>query len=189
MKIAIFSDKDLDAREGALQLLTKYASKSPEVIFPVTEKNQRFATSIITLCKQLGITTTAYSDHEDTLADTTEYASDPVISVIHQLTVGDAVGIMWTDSDDDHFILHSVEDLALDVWDITAGLTAVETHSMSGLDPDHIRDVMLEAMEDFVDILATYVAATVMDSLGKAVAEHLAEALDKKDISPFGEEE
>ena len=189
MKIAIFSEKDKDAREGTLQLLTKYASKSPEVIFPATEETRTFTTSIINLCKQLGITTTAYSDHEDTLADTTEYSSDPVISVIHQLTVGDAVGIMWTDSDDDHFVLHSVEDLALDVWDITAGLTAVETHPVSGLDPEHIRDVLLEAMEDFVDLLATYVATTVMDSLGKAVAEHITEALDKKDISPFGEEE
>lgn len=189
MKIGIFSERNEDAREGALQLLTKYANKSPEVFFPVTEDNITFATSVAHLCKQLGITTTAYTDHEFTLADTVEFSNDPVLSVIYQLEKGDAVGIMWDDSEEDHLVLHSVEDLALDVWDISEGLAAIETHEVNGLDPEHIRTAMLETIEDFVDLLSTYVASAVMESLGKAIAEHITETLDKKDISPFGDEE
>lgn len=189
MRIAIFSEVDKDAREGALQLLTKYASKSPEVIFPVTADNVTFATSIANLCKQLGIPTTAYTEHDFTLADENEDAVDAVTSTIYQLQKGDAVGIMWTDSEEDHFVLHSVEDLALDVWDITEGLAAIETHDIGGLNPDLLRDAMMETMEEFIDLLAAYVATSVMESLGKAVAEHIAETLDKKDISPFGDEE
>lgn len=189
MKIAIFSEHNKNAHEGALQLLTKYASKSPEVIFPVTEDNQAFATSVANLCKQLGIPTTAYSSHEFTLADDTEFAEDEVMAVIHQLEKGDAVGIMWSDSEHDHFILHSVEDLALDVWDITNGLAVVESQMMGPLDPDALRDAMMDAFEDFVDLMATYVAATVLNSLGQAVEEHLRDAIDKKDISPFDDGE
>lgn len=190
MKIAIFSEANKDAREGTLQLLTKYASKSPEVIFPVTEDNITFATSVANLCKQLGIPTTAYTEHDFTLADESEESLDAVIATIYQLQKGDAVGIMWTDSEEDHFVLHSVEDLALDVWDITEGLAAIESHDIAGgLDPERLRDAMMEKMEDFIDLLSAYVATSVMESLGKAVAEHIAETLDKKDISPFGDEE
>jgi hypothetical protein len=188
MKIAIFSVDDKDAHDGALQLLTKYASKSPEVIFPVSANNQMFAASIATLCKALGIKTTAYSSHEFTLADETEYADDEVMAVIHQLQKGDAVGIMWNDSEDDHLVLHAVEDLAIDVWDITEGLAAVESHPMGALDPDALRDAMMDSFEDFVDLMATYVAATVLNSIGQAVEENIIDLLDKKDISPFDDE-
>ena len=189
MKIAIFSEKDKDAHEGTLQLLTKYASKSPDVIFPVTADNVTFATSVAHLCKQLGIHTTAYTDHEFTLSDMQEYASYPTISVLHQLNVGDAVGIMWTDSEEDHFVLHNVEDLALDVWDISNGLSVIESTTVGPLDADALRDAMMDSFEEFVDIMATYVAAQVLNSLGQAVEEHLSDMIDKKDISPFDEGE
>lgn len=189
MKIAIFSEQDKDAHDGALQLLTKYASKSPEVIFPVSANNHKFATSVANLCKQLGIHTTAYSSHEFTLADETKFAENEVMAAVHHLETGDAVGIMWTGSEHDHFILHSVEDLALDVWDITEGLSVVEAHPMMPLNPDDLRDAMMDSFEEFVDLMATYVAAQVLNSLGQAVEEHLQDMIDKKDISPFDDEQ
>lgn len=189
MKIAIFSEKDTDARDGALQLLTKYANKSPEVIFPVSANNQKFATSLVHLCKHLGIPTTAYSSHEFTLADETKYADDEVVAVVHHLEKGDAVGIMWTDSEHDHFILHSVEDLALDVWDITEGLASIDSYQIGPLDPESLRDEMLSVFEEFVDIMAAYIAANVMNSIGQAMGEQLIDLLDKKDISPFTDDE
>ena len=188
MKIAIFSEYNKDAYEGALQLLTKYASKSPEVIFPVSEDNQDFATSVAELCKKINIKTTAYSSHEFTLADETEYAEDEVMAVVHQLEKGDALGIMWNDDDYDHFILHSVEDLALDVWDITEGLALIEHRNTGPLDPDTLRDAMMNSFEEFVDLMATYVAATVLESLGQAVEEHMGDMISKKDISPFDDD-
>jgi hypothetical protein len=189
MKIAIFSELDKDAHEGALQLLTRYANKSPEVIFPVSEDNQQFATSVGNLCKQLGIRTTAYCSHEFSLADEVEYADDEVVAVLHQLEKGDAIGILWRDSEYDHFVLHSVEDLALDVWDITKGLSAIEHSSLGPLDPDALRDAMMDSFEEFVDLMATYVAATVLSSITQAVEENIRDMVDKKDISPFDEEQ
>lgn len=189
MKIAIFSEQDKDAHDGALQLLTKYASKSPEVIFPVSANNQKFAASVANLCKQLGIPTTAYTSHPFTLADDVEFSEDEVTAVIHQLEKGDAVGIMWNGGDHDHFVLHSVEDLALDVWDISEGLATLESHPMLPLDPDELREAMMDSFEEFVDLMATYVAATVLNSIGQAVEEHLTDMLDKKDISPFDDGE
>lgn len=189
MKIAIFSEKNRDAREGTLQMLTKYASKSPEVIFPVTEENQEFAVTVTALCTQVGIPTTAYADHDIRTADTTVYSEDPVKSVIYQLEKGDAVGIMWSDSEHDHLILHSVEDLALDVWDITEGLATIGAHSIESLTPEDLRNALLDSIDDMVDVLATYVAGLVLDSLGRAALEQLTEMLDKKDISPFDDEE
>jgi hypothetical protein len=41
----------------------------------------------------------------------------------------------------------------------------------------------------FVDLLAAFVAETVMESLSEAVAEHMLDAETKKDISPFKDEE
>ena len=189
MKIAIFSEQDKDAREGALQLLTKYASKSPEVIFPVKATNQMFATSVASLCKQLGIQTTAFSSHEFTHADSTHITDEEVLAVVHQLEKGDAIGMLFTDSEQDHAIIHSVEDLALDIWDITEGLSVIEHHTFGPIDPDEIRDAMMDSFEEFVDLLATYVATTVMDSITQAVAENIADMLDSKDISPFTDEE
>jgi hypothetical protein len=38
-------------------------------------------------------------------------------------------------------------------------------------------------------LLAAFVAETVMDSLSEAVAQHMMDAENKKDISPFKDEE
>ena len=40
----------------------------------------------------------------------------------------------------------------------------------------------------FIDLMCAFVASTVMDSLGQAIAEHLIENEGKKDINPFEEE-
>jgi len=48
---------------------------------------------------------------------------------------------------------------------------------------------MHKAMDVFIDMMAAYIASTVMDSLGQAVMEHLLDQEDKKDISPFDEQE
>lgn len=188
MNIAIFSEYNADAT-SVVQILTKYASKSPDVIFPVTTKNQEFASAVAHICKTLGITTTAYTDHTFTLANETIESIDPVREVLHQLEKGDAVGIVWTDGQYDHDVLHSVEDLALDVWDITEGLAAIEHASADVLSPEVLRSALLEVVDELVDLFSAYIATTVMQSLNKAVVEYIEDALDNKDISPFDNEE
>ena len=47
---------------------------------------------------------------------------------------------------------------------------------------------MISTMGKFVDLLAAFVANTVMESLGQAVAQHLMESeedMDKRDFNPF----
>jgi hypothetical protein len=58
-----------------------------------------------------------------------------------------------------------------------------------GMNPDDLHAGMHKAMDVFIDMMAAYIASTVMDSLGQAVMEHLLDQEDKKDISPFDEQE
>jgi demethoxyubiquinone hydroxylase (CLK1/Coq7/Cat5 family) len=58
-----------------------------------------------------------------------------------------------------------------------------------GMDPDELHDGMHKALGVFVDMMSAFIATTVMESLGQAVVQHLNEQVDKKDISPFDDEE
>jgi hypothetical protein len=60
------------------------------------------------------------------------------------------------------------------------------------MDSDEIHDELISTMGKFVDLLAAFVANTVMESLGQAVAEHLLmseEDFGKKDFNPFDDME
>jgi hypothetical protein len=87
--------------------------------------------------------------------------------------------------------LHSVEDLAIDVWDITEGLDPIELEpdEYDGMDSHGLHDAMHKHLGMFVDLLAAFVAETVMDSLSEAVAQHIIEAETKRDVSPFKDED
>ena len=197
MKIAVFSDDDLDVAEGIDQLLTKYSEQSPEVLFPVKTDYDDFSQSIIRKCLENQVKVTAFlSDATDVghiikQVDSFVVCEDPVNDLLRQLSTGDAVGIVWTDSLTDHLIIHTVEDLALDTWDITDGMDPIEMdeNPFLGMDPDDLHDGMHKALGVFVDMMSAFIASTVMESLGQAVVQHLNEQVDKKDISPFDDEE
>lgn len=197
MKIAIFSDDDLDVSRGIDLLLTKYSEDSPEVIFPGMPNQDNFTQSIIRKCVENSVKVTMYFRNaaglDHLLKQTDEFiiCEDPVQEVIRQLSADDAIGIVWTDSLDDHLILHSVEDLALDIWDITDGIDPIEIDDdpFIGLDSDDLHEGMEKALLVFMNMMAAYIANTVMESLGHAVAQHLDEQINKKDISPFDDME
>jgi hypothetical protein len=198
MKIAIFSEDDLDVSQGIDDLLTKYSEQSPEVLFPVKTGYDSFSQSIIRKCLENSVKVTAHiSDAVDVehilqQVDSFVVCEDPVQDVLRQLSPGDAIGIVWTDSLTDHLILHSIEDLALDTWDITEGMDAIELEPddlFAGMDSDELHDGMHKALGVFVDLMSAYIASTVMDSLGQAVVDHLMEQERKKDVSPFEDEE
>jgi len=197
MKIAVFSEDDLDVSLGIDQLLTKYSEQSPEVLFPVKTNYEYFSQSIIRKCLENQVKVTAFlSDATDVghiikQVDSFVVCEDPVNDLLRQLSTGDAVGIVWTDSLTDHLIIHTVEDLALDTWDITDGMDPIEMdeNSFLGMDPDDLHDGMHKALGVFVDMMSAFIASTVMESLGQAVVQHLNEQVDKKDISPFDDEE
>jgi len=197
MKIAVFSEDDLDVSLGIDELLTKYSEQSPEVLFPVKTNYNDFSQSIIRKCLANQVKVTAFlSDATDVghiikQVDSFVVCEDPVNDLLRQLSTGDAVGIVWTDSLTDHLILHTVEDLALDTWDITDGMDPIELdeNQFLGMDPDELHDGMHKALGVFVDMMSAFIASTVMESLGQAVVQHLNEQVEKKDISPFDDEE
>lgn len=199
MKIAVFSEDDLDVSAGIDALITKYSEQSPEVIFPVKTDYDDFSQSIIRKCLENKVKVTAFlSDATDVghiikQVDGFVVCENPVQDVLRQLSPGDAIGIVWTDSLSDHLILHSVEDLALDTWDITDGMDPIDIddseNPFMNMDPDDLHDGMHKALSVFVDMMSAFIASTVMESLGQAVVQHLNDQLDKKDISPFDDEE
>lgn len=197
MKIAIFSEENFEITDGIDQIITKYAEQSPEVIFPVKPGQDDFSQSVIRKCLENRVKATVYFrnafglDHLLKQADDFVVCDDPVQEVLRQLTLGDAVGIVWSDSVTDHVILHMVEDLALDVWDVTDGLDPIELDEdpFISMDADELHEGMHKAIRVFADMMAAYIANTVMESLGQAVAQHLDEQDNKKDISPFDDME
>jgi hypothetical protein len=116
---------------------------------------------------------------------------NPVKEVLLQLSTGDSLSLVWDDSPQAHFALHTVEDLALDTWDITDGLDVLEISpdDFADMSTNELHDSMMKHLGMFVDLLAAFVAETVMESLSEAVAEHMLDAETKKDISPFKDEE
>ena len=197
MKLAIFSDENFEITDGIDQIITKYAEQSPEVIFPVKPGQDDFSQSVIRKCLENRVKVTVYFrnaeglDHLLKQADDFVVCDDPIQEVLRQLTVQDAVGIVWSDSISDHLILHKVEDLALDVWDVTDGLDPIELDEdqFLNMEADELHDAMHKAIRVFADMMAAYIANTVMESLGQAVEQHLNEQENKKDISPFDDME
>lgn len=194
MKIAIFSTENLDISKGIDQLITKYSEQSPEILFPVKVGQDDFSQSVIRKCLENRVKVTIYFkdatnlDHLLKQADDITICDEPVNEVLHQLSPGDAVGIVWTDSLEDHLVLHTLEDLALDVWDVTDGIDQIEIDdAFESMDPDDLHDAMHKTFGILLDMMAAYVATTVMDSLGQAVMEHLENQL-RKNIHPFDEE-
>ena len=101
MKIALFSDDDLDVSVGLDLLITKYAEQSPEVIFPAKVNQDDYTQSIIRKCLENSVKVTMYFknaeglDHLLKQTDDFILCEDPVQEVLRQLTLGDAVGIVW----------------------------------------------------------------------------------------------
>lgn len=196
MKIAIFSDDNLDVSKGIDQLLTKYSEKSPEVIFPASVDQDDFSQSIIRKCIENKVKVTvcfrnaAGLDHLLKQADDIVICDDPTKEVLRQLSVGDSVGIVWTDSIADHLVLHYVEDLALDIWDITGDLDPIEIDDpFIGMDSEDLHDGMHKAITVFVDMMVAFIASTVMESIRQAAIEHIMKNPDTKNFSPFEDDE
>jgi hypothetical protein len=196
MKLAIISFEDVDVTRGLNAILDHYADKSPEVFFPVSPDEEDFSQSVLRVCIDRNVKVTAFFDnvfgvdHILNQASDTVITDDPVGELLRQLNTGDAIGIVWNDEIEEHHVVHSVEDLALDTWDITEGLDKIQIDDdFNDLGSDELHDALMKHLGMFVDLLAAFVASTVMESLSQAVAEHLANEIGKKDIFPKRDDE
>lgn len=194
MNIAVISFANHDATNGIHLLLEKYKDKNPTILLPVTKQTEEFVQSVLRDAIDKGVKVTCFFesavglDHILKQADDISLTENPVKEVVRHLKPGDAIGIVWDDSPQSHAIVHGVEDLALDVWDIYDGLDPVDTDDFDlSLDSDDIHKEMMATMGKFVDLMCAFVANLVMASLSEAVAEHImmSEDDDKKDIDPF----
>jgi len=197
MKIAVISYQDIDVTDGIDDLIEKYGVEDTTVLIPILKRDKQFTNSVMQACIDHGVKTHVYFITADGLDDTLGKASDitltdnPVKEVLMHLGMNDALALVWDDSPQAHFALHTVEDLALDTWDITDGLDIleIEPDDFADMSANELHDAMFKHLGMFVDLLAAFVAETVMESLSEAVAEHLLDSETKKNISPFKEDE
>ena len=195
MNIAVISFSDVDVTDGVNLLANHYKDKNPRILLPVLKPNEKFTQSVLksSLENELKITCFFESavglDHILKQADDITLSEHPVKESVDHLKAGDALAIVWDDGPLCHVIVHSIEDLALDTWDITDGLDELQLDDIGfDMDADNLHDEMISTMGKFVDLMCAFVASTVMNSLSEAVAEHimLSEEDDgKKDIDPF----
>ena len=197
MKIAVISYQDIDVTDGMDDLFDKYGVENTTVLLPILKRDREFSQSVVQACLDHGVkihcffTSAENLDHLLKQADDITVIDNPVKEVLLQLNTGDALGLVWDDSPQAHFALHTVEDLALDTWDITDGLDVleIEPDDYGDMGSSELHGAMMKHLGMFVDLLAAFVAETVMESLGEAVAEHLLDAETKRDISPFKDED
>ena len=197
MKIAVISYQDIDVTDGMDDLFDKYGVEETTVLLPILKRDREFTQSVVQACLDHGVKINCFFTNADGLdhilkqADDITVTDNPVKEVLLQLNAGDSLSLVWDDSPQAHFALHTVEDLALDTWDITDGLDVleIEPDDYGDMSAKELHGAMHKHLGMFIDVLAAFVAETVMESLGEAVAEHIMDSETKKDISPFKDDE
>ena len=111
--------------------------------------------------------------------------SNPIQEITNQLRPEDVLAIVWDDSPEAHLVIHSLEDFALETWNIEDGLEPIEIDYNDDADTEDLYDQMSAQMHLFVDSLAAYLVSAVVDALTESLAQRIAEDEGKKDISPF----
>ena len=193
MNIAVISFKDIDVSIGIQELIQTYAEYKPIFFLPLIKPDNLFTQSVISTCKNNNIEIHCFFPNANgleimlALADDIILTDNPVKEVLRQLSVNDSLGIVWDESPQAHFALHSVEDLGIEVWDITDGLDSIEIEpdEYENMNGKQLHDAMHHHLGVFIDLLASFVAETVMESISEAVSQHITDAEDKRDISPF----
>ena len=77
-------------------------------------------------------------------------------------------------------VLHSVEDFGLETWNILGELQPLEIES--GDDSDDLYEDMQEALTHFIDVFAAYIAAGVIETIGKTVESFILEHSNRDDL-------
>lgn len=190
MNLALISFNDIDITTGLVQLIQKYGSDT-KLLVPIIHDTEKFYGSIIKVCKEKEVSLSfvfASADGLDHLlknADDLVVADNPVKEVLRNLTPDDALAVVFDDSAQAHFAVHAVEDLGIDIWDVTSGITRIEIdidddeEDFMNMSTGELRESVHDAVINMVDVMAAYIAGLVMDALSQGMLES---AL-KKDIS------
>jgi hypothetical protein len=192
MNISVISFQDVCVDEGMLELINKYGKdKELRVLLPVTGSENHFAESVMDVCRDHSVKVTCFIvnamdiDHILLNADDIVITDNPVKEIVRQITTEDALGIVWDDSPQAHFILNAIEDFGIEVWDITEGLDQIEIEFTES--QEDVYKAMMDSMAIFVEHMADYIMTSVLDVLAETVAKRIEE--DGKDILPFKDDD
>jgi hypothetical protein len=188
-RIVVMPFKDGNVKEGMRRLIQ--LNKDAVVMFPVMDLPQ-FTTSMTQVLEETSakyhLFFTDGSDGIDNLvlkAHDITMCLSPMKEMTREITAEDVLAMVWEDSIEAHLVLHAVEDLAIEAWNIDDGLEPIEVEFDDDDESDMLYEEMQEALSVFIEAFATYITNGVLNTLAKAVEERLREDLGKKDIDPF----
>lgn len=174
-RIIVVSYTDIDVTPALTELVTLNSECS--MIIPVTE-NRTVAQSAVDVARKLNRPYHLFfSETDDFVAKLIEgaeditVASNPIREAMREVTPGDILAIAWDDSVESHMVLHSVEDYGVVAWDISENLEVIEVSS--GDDLDDLHEEMQDALANFIEVFSAYIAAGVIEAIGKSVEETL----------------
>lgn len=189
-RIVVLPFKDGDVKEGMRRLIQ--LNKDAVILFPVMDLPV-FRASMTTVLEETNakyhLFFTDGSDGIDSLvlkAHDITMCLNPLKEMTREITADDILAMVWEDSIEAHLVLHAVEDLAVETWNVDEGLEPIEVDFDDDDESDMLYEEMQEAMSNFVEAFATYITNGILNTLSKAVEERLREDMGKKDIDPFG---
>jgi hypothetical protein len=183
-KIAVISfDPDIDVTTGMQALGVKY----PEAKFLIAiDEYGDYAKSAVKSAMEFGDFHLYFSEEasieEPVHKDQITFSSDPVKDITRELSSNDVLAVVWDESLDIHEVVHSLEDFAIDMWDISDGLDQIELDYESDDETEELYDVMTTSMAIFAESLAAYVTSAVLDVLTETIRERMAEDDDTRGI-------
>ena len=188
-RIIVMPFKDGNVKEGMRRLIQ--LNKDAVVVFPVLDLPE-FTVSITQLLEETGVKYHLFftdgSEGIDNLilkAHDITMCINPLKELTREITADDVLAMVWEESIEAHLVLHAVEDLAIETWNVDDGLEPVEVDFSDDDESDMLYEEMQEAMSNFIEAFATYITNGILNTLSKAVEERLREDMGKKDINPF----
>jgi len=188
-RIIVMPFKDGNVKEGMRRLIQ--LNKDAVVVFPVLDLPD-FTISLTQVLEETGVKYHLFftdgSDGIDGLvlkAHDITMCTNPLKELTREITADDILAMVWEDSIEAHLVLHAVEDLAIETWNVDDGLESVEVDFDDDDESDMLYEEMQEAMSNFIEAFATYITNGILNTLSKAVEERLREDMGKKDINPF----
>lgn len=188
-RIVVLPFKDGDVQEGIRRLVQLHPDSL--IVFPVMEYplfNQSMERAIDETGAKFHMFFTDGSKQIDTLvvrAHDITMCSNPIKEITREITADDILAMVWEDSIEAHLILHAVEDLAVETWNIEDGLEVIEVEFEDDDESDLLYEEMQEALSQFIEAFSVYISNGILNTLSKAVEERLREDMGKKDIDPF----
>ena len=187
-KIIVISYVNTDVSIALEELALKLPDH--ELVIPVTDDDV-FVRSAVGVAQKLKRPYDLFFSESSNLfnevsqgAESTTLCSSPLKEVIRYITSNDTLAIAWDDSVEAHMTLHSVEDFGVEAWNIDGLLEHI--HISSG-EPEDLYEEMQDAFSAFIEVFAAYIAAEVIEVIGKTVEQTLLEHIQGH-IDPFNEE-